>query len=182
MFDIKYYFLGILVLFLGLNIGQSIDFPKIQIPSLPNVSLPKIPTPQVPNLTKISTPFDKGQFVSILSQIKNNFIFIGEKCYGSFGCFKTFPASNIFQKVIEVAGIGLYPASPKDIDVTYFMYTCLNRFRPVVINWNSTEEEIREAPFDPDKQTILIIHGFTDGYKEFNWMGVSFYLLKFNLL
>lgn len=171
----KFFSLGILVLFLGLNLSHSIDFPKISLPSLPNVSLPKIPTPSIPNLPKVSTPFNKGQFehFPFYKYNYNYFLFEGEKCYGSFGCFKTFPASNIFQKVIEVAGIGLYPASPEDIDVTYFVYTCSNRFRPFVLNWNSTEEDIRSAPFDPNKHTVFIVHGFTDEYKEMNWMGVS---------
>lgn len=62
---------------------------------------------------------------------------------------------------------------PKEINVKFYMYTCKNRYRPYEINYDADDEFVKKSPFNKEKRTVFIIHGYLDLYEEMGWMGVS---------
>ncbi|RWS02543.1 pancreatic lipase-related protein 2-like protein [Dinothrombium tinctorium] len=87
-------------------------------------------------------------------------------CYGVLGCFGIYDFFDPISRPIV-----LEPQSPETINVTYSLYTAQNKYKPVVLSYNLTEEEIVNSPFDPKKPSKFIIHGFGGSFDDMQWMG-----------
>ena len=118
----------------------------------------------------ILTPFNR--FPSLSSPFDS-----GKRCFNGFGCYARFPPSNQLAQIADAFHVGIYPESPQEVNVYFYLYTCVQPYRPTIIQWNVSDEELSQSLFDPNKRTIFIIHGFQDNYDEMNWMGVSLRLL-----
>ena len=66
----------------------------------------------------------------------------------------------------------MMPMNPQQIDMQFNLFTCDNKYRPVLFGYKPEDESIIKSPFDPKKKTKFIIHGFRDYYDDMYWMGV----------
>lgn len=59
---------------------------------------------------------------------------------------------------------------PQDLGVKFILF---NNQTNDTLTYNSDDTLVEKTfAFDPDLSTKVIIHGFQNGYKETNWMGV----------
>lgn len=91
-------------------------------------------------------------------------------CYGDLGCFNRSEVSS------ELLGDALklgaqFPEPPEKNDIQFRVFSCQDRYNPSMLDWKTKESEMNNLNFDPKNRTIVLIHGYTDNYDQFNWMG-----------
>lgn len=107
----------------------------------------------------------------------------GEKCYPGWGCFPEFEKSKELSNPVN--HLLMFSTPPEEIDVHFFMFGCdRNRYKGEPVRYNASERTLQNITYDGNKETVLIIHGFTDKYDEMEWTGVSICFLDyfFNIL
>ncbi|KAH7640547.1 lipase-like protein [Dermatophagoides farinae] len=100
--------------------------------------------------------------------LKNLPINQGEICYENFGCYN---ASEIGSEWPITKLMSFYPEPPEKQNITFYVFSCKNRYNPSILSYNVNEDEMKNLNYDRNLRTIFIIHGFTDFYDQFNWMG-----------
>lgn len=89
-----------------------------------------------------------------------------QTCFPPLGCFKKFDFLDLLNKPIQFT-----PQSPQQVNATFLLFTKQNMFKPYPLQFNSTREEYLNSPLDPQRVTILIIHGWTQSFDPNAWMG-----------
>lgn len=95
-------------------------------------------------------------------------------CYDELGCFP--PATGCLSLVY---GIVNYPKPPNIINTTFFFYSGQEPAKAYIVTYDLLDKLVKAAPFDPEKATTIIVHGFQAKYDEENWMGVSILTARF---
>jgi hypothetical protein len=62
---------------------------------------------------------------------------------------------------------------PEELNVTFSLYTCDNKYRPIVFNYKPDDNFILKSTFASTKKTKFIIHGYLDSYDDMEWTGVT---------
>jgi hypothetical protein len=63
--------------------------------------------------------------------------------------------------------------SPEELNVTFSLYTCDNKYKPITFNYKSDDKEILKSTFASTKKTKFVIHGYHGSYDEMGWTGVT---------
>lgn len=98
-----------------------------------------------------------------------------DQCFDGYGCVPEFEKSEELGRYL--GKVFTYSDTPEDVDVHFHAFGChRHRYRPKIVSYNVAEKELvsKAFPFEANKTTAVIIHGFNDKYDEMDWNGVSF--------
>lgn len=92
---------------------------------------------------------------------------LGKTCYPELGCFQAQRSRDLLNLAFN-----LLPFSPTFMSIKFHLFTDTNPKKSALLDYNSSVDKIKKSPFNPDKKTVIITHGFMDSYAEDNWNAV----------
>ncbi|KAF7491404.1 Lipase member H-A [Sarcoptes scabiei] len=95
---------------------------------------------------------------------------VDQVCYEGYGCFNQSEINEDHPLAADL--VASLPESPNSYVFPLYFFTCENSLNPTIFNQNVTVDELkRSANFNPNRRTVLIVHGRNEHYNEFRWMG-----------
>ena len=94
-----------------------------------------------------------------------------KKCYAKLGCFSLQDVH--FEDLLDFYELPLLPVSPDILNATFNLFTeDIPLDKPIVFQYDF-DSELMKKHYKRNSETIFIIHGFQDMYKEGNWNAVN---------